>query len=103
MRLPKIVPYLYKNFTQINKIGDLQLLFINYIRLSYYTQNKYVMAKKVPVLVMVDPEVGAEIKPFASELAKAPKVSIGEETLDDTFSATYTYKDGNHDADATYD
>ena len=61
------------------------------------------MAKKVPVLVMVDPEAGTEIKPFASELAKAPKIKIGDETLDDTFTATYTYSGGKHDADGTYD
>jgi len=31
--------------------------------------------KKVPVVIMVDPEVGAQIKPFAAELATAPKAA----------------------------
>lgn len=64
------------------------------------------MAKKVPVVVMVDPELGLEIKPFAAELSKAQKHNLteGEVDADDpTFSATYTYKDGKHDGDATVD
>jgi hypothetical protein len=63
------------------------------------------MAKKVPVVVMVDPELGLEIKPFAAELSKAQKINPaeGDDVADNTFTATYTYKDGKHDGDATID
>ncbi len=63
------------------------------------------MAEKVPVVVMVDPEKGVEIKPFAAELAKAPKVTPAgaEGVLDTTITATATYNNGNFDGDATVD
>ena len=62
------------------------------------------MAKKVPVVVMVDPEVGLEIKPFAAEMSNVQKLNVsGGEEVTETFSATYTYNNGQHDGDATVD
>lgn len=63
------------------------------------------MGKKVPVVVMVDPETGVEIKPFAAELAKAPKVTPpgAKVSLDTTGTVTATYNNGNWDGDGTID
>jgi hypothetical protein len=59
------------------------------------------MAKKVPVVVEVDPEVGVEIKPFASSIAKASKVEGLHPEM--TVTATVTYNNGSVDGDATID
>jgi len=66
--------------------------------------NFIIMAEKIPVVIMVDPEKGAEIKPFAAELAKKPKQSLLEtDALTTTGSITGTYQNGSLDGDGTID
>jgi len=61
------------------------------------------MAKKVPVLVHVDPKKGTTIKPFAAEIATAVKQAKGTMHPMLTGSATVTYNNGAVDGDATVD
>ncbi len=59
------------------------------------------MAKKIHVLVKVDPKTGTTIKPFAAKLAKPSKAGTDKEGI--TGSATVTYNNGSVDGDGTID
>ncbi len=63
------------------------------------------MGEKVPVVVMVDPEVETIIKPFAGQIAKS--ISFDEKSTAQpsnvTGSGTVTYSDGKWDGDGTID
>lgn len=59
------------------------------------------MADKVPVIVMVDPEEGATIQPFASSIAEF--VNNTNADIKGTGTVTGTYQNGQWDADGTID
>jgi len=56
---------------------------------------------KVPVTVLVDPNVETTIKPFAAQVAKDAVGKGGDSS--DSWSATVTYNSGGPDADGTLD